>query len=215
VLVQVTSADAAAFAETWAGLKPVNVTPEALAGYWAALIQDQLTLFVVHQRPLRLLELTPRAQALLDLWSSAVRLGHGPDGIPAALVWPVPDHLARGLRDLAFSPGSGAKGGGSAQIALAGTWTGTMTDGGITKSIRVRLQLAGKGLQGSLSSQSGMVSMDLPMRDLSYTGGQLKFKILTGGSPRTFTGAFDGRQIAGTIAGPSGPAGNFRIELME
>ena len=44
---------------------------------------------------------------------------------------------------------------------------------------------------------------------------ELRFTVFVGGQPRAYKGLFDGRQLNGTIAGTSGPIGDFRLELVE
>ena len=70
VLVTATAEDAAGYGRgPDPPMKGQRTTPRALAGFWTALLQDQLTLFIQHQRPSRVLEMSPRGKALVDLYA--------------------------------------------------------------------------------------------------------------------------------------------------
>jgi hypothetical protein len=129
-------------------------------------------------------------------------------------VSPVPEDLARALRELALSTPAGGRT-SSAALALAGVWNGTMVESGIPRSISVRLAVGARGLQGALSTASGAVAMDLPLQEVAYEKGELRFKVFTSNMPRTFRGRLDGRRMSGTISGPKGPLGEFTLELLQ
>ena len=74
-LLTVTAEDAEGMARGWDGVPGARVSAPALARYWAALLHDYLGLFGQRLRPNRLIELTPRARVLLDLYSDAERRG--------------------------------------------------------------------------------------------------------------------------------------------
>ena len=66
----------------------------ALARYWAALLHDYVGLFGQRQRPNRIVEMTPRARVLLDLYADAERRG-GSSGVATRLVADMPAAGAR------------------------------------------------------------------------------------------------------------------------
>src|SRR5262249_49795766 len=78
-LARATADDANGYAQPWNALmKGQRVTATALAAHWATLLQDYVTLFQQHQRPTRMVEITPRGKVLLDLHAEGERrLGAG------------------------------------------------------------------------------------------------------------------------------------------
>jgi hypothetical protein len=124
-----------------------RATPRALAELWAALLQDHLTLFVQKQRPLRVVELSPRGKVLLDLFSEAERRSGTGAGVSMNLVRPLAPGPARSFREMALVLPSGP---GSAAAVVAGRWEGTMEETGeAPRHITVTLRLDGTRLARS------------------------------------------------------------------
>jgi hypothetical protein len=215
-LVTATPDDAAGYAETWeAGARSARLTPRNVATYWAALLQDLVSLFVARQRPYRLLELSARGKVLLDIYSDAVRRVGPGNGVPTSLVTPLPSALAKGLRDAAVllpAPGQA-----TAAAAVTGRWEGTMDEPGFgPRRIEVRLRLVSGRLEGTLSARTGKISMELPLRDLSYDKGGLRFVVTSHGAPRRFAGTVEGTTINGSISGErSEELGRFSLRYAE
>ena len=59
--------------------------------------------------------------------------------------------------------------------------------------------------------------MGIPLQDLSYDKGMVRFSAVLGGAPRQFRGALDGATLTGTIhARERGPAtGRFTLRHVE
>jgi hypothetical protein len=196
--------DVAGYAKRGLGVaRGSRTSPQRLATYWAALLQDYLSLFVQRQRPYRVLEMSPRGQVLADLYREAViRAGAG-GGVPVRLVVSLDATVSDGLRRLALAVPAEGEGVGSAVVE--GRWEGTMQETGEgARSIRVRLYRQNSRLAGALTTRSGAVSGELPLRSLSFDGQTLRFILDAGGYPRHFRGTFEGSTIEGTIHAEGG-----------
>jgi hypothetical protein len=215
-LLAPTAEDAAAYAKPWeAGAKGVKRTsPRALSVYWAALLQDYFALFVQHQRPLKVIALTPRGKVLSELYANGQRQSSGA-GVPVSLVLPLTTGLGKSMRELALAvPDEPAR----AAVTVEGLWEGSMDDAGVTREIQVRLRAEGTKLAGSLSSTAGSVEVESPLREVAYDKGTLRFKTDIAGSPRIFSGTVQTDTISGTIQrGPAdkAPSGTFSLKYLE
>jgi hypothetical protein len=219
LLVAVTPEDAAAYGEPWStagASRPPS--PQRLAAYWTAFLQDQRLLFFQKDRPVKLLEISSRAKVLSDLYAEATRRSGPGQGVPASLPGTLTPQIVRGLRDLALLlPGEGAEGGASAR-AVEGLWQGMLQEDGVPeKPVSVRLRIEGTRLAGTLTTKVGKVAMDVPLRDVSYGKGVLKFTLVLGGTPRVFNGALQGDTLSGTIqgSGTAAPAGRFTLKYRQ
>jgi len=214
VIVTATPDDAAGYGRgPDATMKGQRATPRGLAAFWAALLQDQLSLFVQHQRPSRVLELSPRGKTLVDLYAEAERRLGSAGGVPAALVNPLSTVQARAFRDMALVLPAGPS---SAAAAVTGRWEGMMDETGSgERPIRVRLRLDGGRLAGSLATRAGELAMEVPLESLSYDKGVLSFVLTSGGAPRTFRGTLQGSTISGTIQRDKETLGRFSLRYAE
>ena len=217
VLVAATADDAAGYARgPDPAMKGQRTTPRALAGFWTALLQDQLTLFVQHQRPSRVLEMSPRGKAFIDLYAEAERRVGAANGVPAALVNPPSPAQARAFREMALMLPAGPS---SAAAAVTGRWEGIMEETGTgERPIKLRLRLDGARLAGSLGTQAGAVAMEVPLESVTYEKGVLSFLLASGGSPRLFRGTLQGSTISGTMhrsAADKQAIGHFTLRYAE
>jgi hypothetical protein len=212
-IVTVDAEDAEGMARGWDGLPGARVAPAVLARYWAALLNDYIGLFGQRQRPNRLIELTPRGRVLLDLYADAERRG-GSTGVGMTLVTALPPDRLDALKRLGYS---GPEAGRSAGLALAGGWEGHIEDGGPPRAIRLDVRLDGDRLSGAMKSSAGDVAMGIPLRDLSYDKGMVRFSAVLAGSPRHFQGALDGATLTGTVQSPDAgtPAARFTLRHVE
>ena len=122
----------------------------------------------------------------------------------------MPDRLDA-IRRLAYSgpdEGRGPRG-----MALAGVWEGSIEDGGPPRSIRLQVRLDGDRLAGAMTSSAGGVAMGIPLHDLSYDRGMVRFSAVLGGAPRQFRGALEGATLAGTIHPAEGAPATGRFNL--
>jgi hypothetical protein len=187
----------------------------AVAGYWAALLQDAFVLFSKGERPSRVVELSPRGKVLMDLFSEAERrLGRG-KGVPASLVSPPTWSVAKAFREMALVLPT--RGGAVAAAAVAGRWRGTMQESGSpTRPLSLDLRLEGAGLVGTMTTNIGGIAMNTPLRDVSYANGVLSFTLAGGTSPRRVQGRVNGAQLEGTIQAAGGaPAGRVSLRYLE
>jgi IPT/TIG domain-containing protein len=212
LLVAATPEDAAAYARE-PSARGQRATPRALAEFWAALLQDHLTLFVQRQRPLRVVELSPRGKVLLDLFSEAERRGGAGAGVSTRLVRPLTPSLARSFRELALVLPSGPS---TAAAAVAGRWEGTMQEtAAASRGITIELRLDGTRLSGTLTTRSRAVAMAVPLKDIRYEKGRLAFVTATGGALHEWSGAVEGTVIEGTIREGTKDVGGFSLRYSE
>jgi hypothetical protein len=213
-IVTVTAEDAAAYDENWEGGSGGHkTTPKALASYWVALLQDELGLFVLHQRPILLVQMSARGKVLTDLFADAVRRNGADAGIPMMVVNPLPPGLAKSFRELALIVP--AEGQGSAAAALEGTWAGTWDEPGSgTKEIDVGFRVRAGKLAGSLTTRAGGIEMEMPLKDATFDKGLVRFTLRAGASEKHFSGALEGVVISGTVqSSDAKEAGRFSLHF--
>lgn len=215
-LVSASAADAAGYQ---AQAKGVAANPRIVAAYWTALLQDYFGLFVAYRRPAAVAEISGRGRVLIDVFADAQRHNAaGSSGVPRGLLVPLAPALARDLRDLALLlPGGAEK--GAASVAIEGTWDGSVEESG-QEARRVQVTLRrqqGARLGGSLSTRVRSLTMDIPLQDVSYEKGTLRFTLLAGGAPRQFTGTLQGATISGSVNAPGAkqPVGSFTLNFVK
>jgi hypothetical protein len=213
-IVTVTAEDAEGLARGWDGVPGTRVSAPALSRYWAALLNDYIGLFGQRLRPNRAIELTPRARVLMDLYSDAERRG-GSAGVSMGIVSALTPDRLDALRRLAYS--GPEEGRGSRALALAGTWEGSIEDGGPPRSVRLQVRLDGDRLAGAMTSSAGEIAMGIPLHDLSYDKGMVRFSAVLAGAPRQFRGKIEGATLSGTVHPENGAAaiGRFTLRHVE
>ena len=196
VLVSATPEDVEGYALSWdGGAKPARATPRQIANYWAALLQDYVTLFGQGQRPSRTAELSARGKVLVDLFAEAQRRGAS-GGVPVATLYELSGAGLKNVRDMALVIPTGASAAGT---AVAGRWEGTMADTEAERSIEVQLQADGGRLGGSLTTKTGGIAVRTPLQQVTYDKGQLRFVMASGGGARQFRGTLEGATLSGSI----------------
>jgi hypothetical protein len=214
-LVRATPEDAGGYAQPWnTFMKGQRVGSGTLAAHWAAMLNDYLTLFMRHERPTHVVEVSSRGKVMLELHAEGERrLGRG-GGVPAGLLMPPGPVLAASLRELALTvPTRGQSVPGA---ALVGRWSGTMeeTTGG-PRTFQLRLRLDGTELAGSVSTTSGKIVMDVPLKAVKYDKGVLSFEV-GGGALKRFRGSVSGSSVSGTVSdGANKPIGNFTLQYVD
>jgi hypothetical protein len=211
-IVTITPADVAGYEEGWGGTGAHKSTPQNLAAFWLALVQDEIALFVLHQRPIRLLEVTTRGKVLTDLYAEGAQRGGPEAGVPVSLLTPLTAATRKAFRDLALIVGEGQA---SAATALEGLWEGTWDEEGTgTKEIAVRFDLKGGKLGASMTTHAGGLTMDVPLTEVSYDKGVVHFLLMTGGTPSRFVGNLSNAVISGTVQGSGGKeTGKFSLQF--
>ena len=212
-IVTVTAEDAEGVLRGAGGVPGTRISAPALARYWAALLHDYIGLFGQRLRPTRAIEITPRARVLLDVYSGAERRG-GSDGVSTGVVAAMGPEQLEAFRRLAYSgPGEGH---GVRGLSLAGAWEGTVEDGGPPRAIRLMVRIEGNRLAGAMTSTAGGIEMGIPLHDLSYDKGMVRFSAVLGGAPRQFRGALEGAALTGTVHGTgAAPTGRFTFRHVE
>lgn len=198
LLVSATPEDTAGYAEPWdPSVKGRRPAPRALAVYWTALLQDHLALFGQGQRPFRVLELSPRGRVLSEIYLEASRKAAAGSGVPTRVISSLAPATARALREVALL--LPAEGQGTKSAAVEGRWEGTMEHSGAPRAFSVRLRVEGSKLVGSAITQAGGVSMEVPLQDVAYDNGVLRFVLVSGRASLLFEGPIQGSSVAGSI----------------
>jgi hypothetical protein len=218
LLVRALAEDAAAYDDGFdPATKGKRTSPHAVAAFWTALLQDELSLFLRHERPVHVLELSPRGRAFLEIYAEALRRAGPGTGVPIGVVSPLGASLAKNLRDMALV--LPAEGQAVSAAGVEGRWEGTMEESGSgEKGIQVRLRLDGKQLAGGLTTRAGGLSVESPLKEIVYDKGTLRFILLVGGTPRHFAGTIVGDTITGTIhlgANTKDAVGRFSLKYVE
>jgi hypothetical protein len=215
-LLTATAEDAAAYDRPWEGAKARRgSSPRLVAQHWTALLQDYFSLFVLRQRPLKTVALSPRGKVLTDVFAEALRTGGEGSGVPTRNVIPPSSSLAKGLRELALLLPT--EGQGRAGAALEGLWDGTMSEGSLTRPIKVRLRYEGTRLVGTLSTQAGAAEMNTPLKDVSLDKASLRFTVDISGAAQVFRGTVEAGTIGGSVqkSADKSAAGSFTIKFVE
>jgi len=189
-------------------------TASAVAAFWVALLQDTFTLLEKGSRPDRVLELSPRGKALMDLYSESERKIGAGKGVPTSLVSPPTWSLAKAVREMALAL---PRGGAVAAATVVGSWSGTLEESGAPRrTVRLQLRLDGNRLIGNMTTNAGGLDMNASLTDVKFAGGVLSFTLAGGQAPRRFQGRVNGTQIDGTIqAGAGTPTGRISLRYLE
>lgn len=217
-LLTATAAEAAAYSRAWEspGKGGRRVSARGVATQWAALLQDYFSLFVLKERPLKVIELTPRGKVLSDIYADGLRQAGPGGGVPTRIVRPLSTTMVKALREMALViPDQPAR----AAVAVEGRWAGTLEEGGPgDRAFEVRLRSEGAKLAGALTTKAGSLEMRAPLRDVVYDKGTLRFVVDLAGSPRQFTGVMKADTIEGTISkttGDKAAVGRFTLKYAE
>jgi hypothetical protein len=198
VIVAATAADAAAHAPPLAPAFSRGASPRALAAHWTAVLQDMQALFVDRQRPVRVVQSSPRGKVLLELYAEGERLGGPGAGVPTRLVEPLPTAVAQAFREMTLGVPVQAQ--ATAAAAVTGTWRGVMEEDGVgQRPMQLRLEADGPRLAGAMTSRSGKLGMDIPVHDVAYDKGVLTFRTTSGSAARRYRATLQGATLAGTI----------------
>lgn len=189
-------------------------TAAVVAGFWVALLQDVFTLLDKGGRPDRVLELSPRGKALMDLYSESERKIGAGKGVPTSLVSPPTWTMAKGIREMALAL---PRGGAVAAATVVGNWSGTLEESGAPRrSVRLKLSLDGNRLIGDMTTNAGGLDMNAALADVKFSGGVLSFTLAGGQTPRRFQGRVNGTQLEGVIqAGAGAPSGRISLRYLE
>jgi hypothetical protein len=213
VLLDVTEADAAGYAEDWTSARGRGgaVTAARLAVWWEAVARDLVLLLVRGQKPGHAVALAPEGKVLADLHDAARRTVSV--GVPASLVGEGRGAFREGLRVLALrvpatvrapaeagaAPAAGAASPppaeGTPALRLDGAWTGFENEGGLRKSINISIH----GATGTLTYLRAL-AMSVPVLNVSQPQkGVVRFEVPTGGGRRYYRGRWDGRKVDGKV----------------
>jgi hypothetical protein len=219
-LLEVSEADAAAFAEDWTRLggKGGPVTRERLALWWTAVGRDLVLLLVRGEKPQYAAALAPaEARVLGDVYQAARKTGQF--GVPSQVAAEAKPPVKEAIRLLALrvpasvtgtraaSPAPAASG---APLKLEGTFSGSETESGIRKYITVKF----RGTYSTLAYE-GNVQLSVPITELEQPGKAATVRFTTQlRGLRYYSGKWDGQKITGTIsaeANGKGDIGTFEL----
>ena len=210
-----TAEDAAAYSRNWETGRGAGrqVGQAVLARHWAALLSDYFGLFLYRQRPLKMPALSPNGRVLTEIYAEASR--RSPDGtsVPSNLVLPTPSSMATALRRMALVVSGEA---GRAAVAVEGHWSGTIEDPDFgTRRFEVELRNEGGRLAGTLTTWSGEVALQAPLRTIGFDRGDVRFTVDLQGAANEFRGTLDGNAVTGTIQRRGKAAGSFALQFVE
>jgi hypothetical protein len=220
-LLEATDQDAAAYDESggsFRGNAGKRVTKGRLAVWWLALTRDLAALLASGERPRHVALLTPEGRLFADL-HDARRQG-GP-GIPRAALSELRPETRKGLLALAMRVPPAASEGGQAQVAasagaaedplqLEGQWSGTSTEGGVTRPVRAVFTKNGGTLTFLKPLEFSVALGELERPRM----GSVRFSARVGSGKRYFQGSWDGESLSGTFSATAdGKATLGRFEL--
>ena len=107
---------------------------------------------------------------------------------------------------------------GTAGVAVAGRWEGTMQDTEAERAVEVLFQVDGGRLAGSIATKTGGIAMRTPLQQVSYEKGVLKFLVASGGGTRLFRATLEGGAVVGIIfkdAAGKDAVGRFNLRYVE
>ena len=210
-----TPEDAAAYSKNWETGRGAGrrVSTSAVAGHWAALLQDYMGLFLYRQRPLKMAAITPRGKVLTEIYAESNRRSPGGTGVPSSLVLPAPASMAAGLRQLALVVSSEA---GRAAVAVEGRWDGTMEHPEFgTRRFDLQVRSEGGRLTGILTTWRGKVEVRAPVRDVGFDRGNVRFTADQQGTAYHFKGTLEGNTVTGTIERAGKSPAKFTLQFVE
>jgi hypothetical protein len=219
-LLEVSEADAAAFAEDWTRLggKGGPVTRERLGRWWLALGRDLVLLLVRGEKPQYAAAAAPaEARVLGDVYQAARKTGQF--GVPTQVAAEAKPPVREALRLLALRVPASVSGTTTATpppttsappLKFEGVFTGTEVEGGIRKYITVTV----RGVNSTLAYE-GAVQLSVPLMQADQPQkGVVRFSAQLRGM-RFYTGKWDGQKITGTISSEAGGKGDLgTFELM-
>jgi hypothetical protein len=222
VLLEVAEEDAVAYNEEGRGLRGNagrRATRGRLAAWWLALVRDLAALLLRGEPPRYTVALTPEARFLGELHDISRRISSG--GVSRKAVEGLRPEARQGLRTVALKlpravpePGSGPAETGDAgtqdPLPLEGTWSGTATEDGVPKFLKV-----------TFAKQGGTFTYEKPLT-LTFSlfvvkrprVGEVQFAYRVGGGARYYWGTWDGEKLSGSISSsPDGKpiSGSFEL----
>ena len=219
-LLEVSEADAAAFAEDWSrsGGRGGPVTRERLGMWWLALGQDLVQLLVRGERPTHAAALARgEARVLEEVFQAAQKSGQF--GVSTQVVAGAKPATREALRLLALRVPASVRGTQEAAapataslppLKFEGVFSGSEMEDGVRKYITLNLR---GGVNNTLAYE-GAVRMSVPLMSAEQPQkGVVRFSVQLRGM-RYYTGKWDGQKITGTIssdAGGRGDIGSFEL----
>ena len=224
VLLDVTSADAEGYNESWvpARARGNAVTPARLAAWWEAVARDLVLLLLRGEKPTHAQALAPEGKVLADVHDAARRTVAV--GVPAALITGAKPPMREALRAVALrvppsvaAPVAVAEGAAAAPASAApgvpalkldGSWRGSETESGVPKLITITFA----GGSGTLTYERAL-AMSVPVLAVQPQKAAVRFEVRVGAGTRYYRGQWDGTRITGKLS--SDPEGRAAIGTFE
>jgi hypothetical protein len=222
ILLEVAEEDAAAYNERSGGFRASagrRVTRGRLAVWWLALVRDLVALLVKGDPPRYIAALTPEGRFLGELNDLSRRMASG--GVPRKALEALRPEARQGLRTLALKmPTTVAEpGGGTAEAALTGpqdplqlegSWSGTATEEGVPKYLKVTF-----AKQGGTFTYEKPLMLSFPLLVVERPRvGTVHFAFRVRGGARYYRGTWDGEKLSGSISSsPDGKPVSGSFEL--
>ena len=210
-----TAADTAAYAGPLVPGGGARASPRALAAHWLAMLQDMQSLFVDRQRPVRVVQSSPRGKVLLELYAEAERVGGAGAGVPARLVDPLPVAIERGFREMALMvPARGRRGRRRGDRRLArdiGRGGRRAASDGAPRADERNAPGRGDDLEARAARHGD------PVLDLAYQNGVLSFRTTSGAAARRSRASSKAPRspVPSTPSMPASGRGRFTLRYTE
>jgi hypothetical protein len=209
-----TAEDAAAYSRAWesGSRSGRRVGARNLAQHWAALLQDYFGLFLYQERPLHMLARSQRSRVFIDIYSAARRRSGG-RGIATSIVYPPTEAMAEALRQAALVVSNRTP---REEVAINGRWEGNINDPDTgTRRFEVLIEVADKGVTGSMKTWRGSIQLGSPLRDITFSRGTVRFTIDLQGKVHRFEGTLEENSISGTATREGRAPASFTLEYAE
>jgi len=209
-----TAEDAAAYSRVWesGSRSGRRVGARNLAQHWAALLQDYFGLFLYKERPLHMLARSQRSRVFIDIYSAARRRSGG-RGIATSIVYPPTEAMAEALRQAALVVSNRTP---REEVAINGRWEGNINDPDTgTRRFEVLIEVADKGVTGSMKTWRGSIQLGSPLRDITFSRGTVRFTIDLQGKVHRFEGTLADNSISGTATREGRAPASFTLEYAE
>jgi hypothetical protein len=214
-LLVATPEDAAAYSRGWdpGRRSGRSVTPAAVARHWTALLQDYLGLFLLRERPVRMIAMSPRGKVLTEIYGEANRRAPSGNNVPGSIVLPTPPSMAAGLRQMALVV-SGES--GRAAAAVEGRWDGTIEDPDLgTRRFEFLVRSENGRLAGTVTIWQGPIEVRAAARDIGFDRGSVRFTADQQGAAYRFKGTLEGNAVTGTVDRPGRAPARFNLRFVE
>ena len=102
------------------------------------------------------------------------------------------------------------------EVAINGRWEGNINDPDTgTRRFEVLIEVADKGVTGSMKTWRGSIQLGSPLRDITFSRGTVRFTIDLQGKVHRFEGTLEDNSISGTATREGRAPASFTLEYAE